>query len=117
MVTCFECDNDRSKIDDRSLNSPINRFRFGSRFSALVILLITVSICSRTFRIFDDNGSKSLDVNEFRNGLNDYQADLSDSEIKQLFQAFDTDGSGTLNFDEFLCNLRVSVYSLTLLDT
>ena len=36
MVTCFECDNDRSKIDDRSLNSPINRFRFGSRFSALV---------------------------------------------------------------------------------
>ena len=33
--TCFECDNDRSKIDDRSLNSPINRFRFGSRFSAL----------------------------------------------------------------------------------
>ena len=38
MVTCFECDNDRSKIDDRSLNSPINRFRFGSRFSALVII-------------------------------------------------------------------------------
>ena len=36
MVTCFECDNDRSKIDDRSLNSPINRFRFGSRFSALM---------------------------------------------------------------------------------
>ena len=35
MVTCSECDNDRSKIDDRSLNSPINRFRFGSRFSAL----------------------------------------------------------------------------------
>ena len=34
MVTCFECDNDRSKIDDRSLNSPINRFRFGSWFSA-----------------------------------------------------------------------------------
>ena len=36
MVTCFECDNDRSKIDDRSLNSPINQFRFGSRFSALI---------------------------------------------------------------------------------
>ena len=25
----FECDNDRSKIDDCSLNRPINRFRFG----------------------------------------------------------------------------------------
>ena len=36
MVTCFECDNDRSKIDHRSLNSPINRFRFGSRFTALI---------------------------------------------------------------------------------
>ena len=46
MVTCFEFDNDRSKIDDRSLNSPINRFRFGSRFSALVLkdLLITRSL-------------------------------------------------------------------------
>ena len=40
MVTCFECDNDRSKIDDRSLNSPITRFRFGSRFSALILLLL-----------------------------------------------------------------------------
>ena len=39
--TCFECDNDRSKIDDRSLNSPINRFRFGSRFSALMATVET----------------------------------------------------------------------------
>ena len=35
QVTCFECNNDRAKIDDRSLNSPINRFRFRLRFSAL----------------------------------------------------------------------------------
>ena len=48
MVTCFECDNDRSKIDDRSLNSPINRFRFGSRFSALVnIIALAYNICSK----------------------------------------------------------------------
>ena len=28
-VLTFEYDNDRSKIDDRSLNRPINQFRFG----------------------------------------------------------------------------------------
>ena len=39
MVTCFECDNDRSKIDDRSLNSPINRFRFGLVWFGLCCLM------------------------------------------------------------------------------
>ena len=50
MVTCFECDNDRSKIDDRLLNSPINRFRFGSRFSALdnIVLCMAVSFLVQT---------------------------------------------------------------------
>ena len=49
MVTCFECDNDRSKIDHRSLNSPINRFRFGSRFTALVsITLSTLTVLVTT---------------------------------------------------------------------
>jgi len=60
----------------------------------------------RTFRIFDDNRSKSLDYDEFQKGMNDYQTDLTDAEIKLLFQAFDADGSGTINFDEFLTYLR-----------
>ena len=62
----------------------------------------------RTFRIFDDNRSNTLDFEEFSKGMHDYQTDLNDAEIKVLFQKFDTDDSGTVNFNEFLAEVRVS---------
>ena len=55
----------------------------------------------------DDNGSKSLDLYEFTKGLNDYGLAVDMEEAQQLFEAFDKDGSGTVDFDEFLKNLRV----------
>lgn len=61
----------------------------------------------RTFRIYDDNGSKRLDLDEFRNGMRDYGVtELSDVDMEQLFQHFDQDGNGQLSFDEFLQALR-----------
>lgn len=62
----------------------------------------------RTFRIYDDDGSRSLDLKEFEKGLHDYGVmGLDMDEIKALFDKFDRDGSGTIDFDEFLRNLRV----------
>ena len=58
--------------------------------------------------MFDDNRNRQLDLNEFRNGINDYQADLTEQEIQILFKTFDRDQSGTINFDEFLLKIRVS---------
>ena len=63
---------------------------------------------NRTFRIVDDDGSKSLNGEEFKEGLHDYGADLTQDEIEDIFHQFDTDGNGTLNFDEFLVHMRVS---------
>jgi len=60
----------------------------------------------RTFRIFDDDGSKSLDFNEFKKGLRDYGLYLEPQEVKEIFEAFDKDNSGVLDFDEFLVALR-----------
>jgi len=61
---------------------------------------------SRQFRLMDDNRDKKLTEEEFRTGCNDFGLDLDASEITTLFNAFDKDKSGSINFDEFLVSLR-----------
>jgi len=61
---------------------------------------------ARTFKIFDDDGSKSLDKNEFRNGVRDYGIILEKDVIDSAFDSLDKDKSGKLDFDEFLIALR-----------
>lgn len=60
----------------------------------------------RSFRIMDDDGSKSLNLEEFLEGMKDFKVGISPETAREVFAAFDTDGSGTLNFDEFLLNVR-----------
>lgn len=62
----------------------------------------------------DDDGNKKIDLKEFKKGLRDYGVDLEPDDIVEMFGAFDRDGSGSIDFDEFLINLRVSVYSSVL---
>ncbi|CAL8278881.1 unnamed protein product [Merluccius merluccius] len=60
----------------------------------------------RTFRIMDDNNSRSLDVKEFLKGLSDYGILMEKQEALSLFQLFDRDSSGMIDFEEFLLTLR-----------
>ena len=60
----------------------------------------------------DDDGNRSLDLKEFRKGLHDYGLHLDKLEEEELFNIFDKDGSGTIDFDEFLVRLRVSYIKL-----
>lgn len=55
----------------------------------------------------DDNSNRTLDSEEFRKGLHDFGVDSTDEEIDEVFKKFDKDGSGTIDFDEFLLTLRV----------
>nr|XP_017104216.2 calcyphosin-like protein isoform X2 [Drosophila bipectinata] len=61
---------------------------------------------SRSFRVMDDDGSKTLSSEEFKKGVKDMGLELSDSEIQDMFTRFDTDGSGNINMTEFLVKLR-----------
>jgi len=62
---------------------------------------------SRTFKIMDDDESRSLDRKEFAKGIHDYGlTEMDQDTINELFEKFDKDGSGTVDFDEFLVNLR-----------
>ena len=70
-------------------------------------MMLLVSCIFRTFRIMDDDESKSLDIKEFKKGIHDYGLLIEDTVITELFNSLDKDGSGTLDFDEFLKALRV----------
>jgi Ca2+-binding EF-hand superfamily protein len=51
----------------------------------------------------DDDGSKSLSLSEFAKAMQDYRIFQSEApEVARLFNLFDRDGSGIINYDEFL---------------
>lgn len=68
----------------------------------------------RTFKIMDDDNNRSLDLKEFLKGLNDYGILIEKQEATALFRQFDRDGSGTIDFEEFLITLRVSLQTVHL---
>jgi len=68
----------------------------------------------RTFRIYDDNGSRMLEYEELKNGVKDYGLNMSKAELDELFACFDKDNSGTISFDEFILELRVRLNNIIL---
>ncbi|CAG0884904.1 unnamed protein product [Darwinula stevensoni] len=60
----------------------------------------------RVFRRMDDNMNKSLSIEEFTKGMQDTGLKVTNDETQALFKMFDKDGSGSINFDEFLINVR-----------
>jgi Ca2+-binding EF-hand superfamily protein len=60
----------------------------------------------RVFRILDDNRNRQVDLNELMWGLKDFGIHLQEGEAKAVLAKFDRDGSGAVNFDEFIRTLR-----------
>jgi Ca2+-binding EF-hand superfamily protein len=57
----------------------------------------------RVFRIMDDDGSKALSLAEFGKAMQDYRIFPAEApEVCRVFALFDSDGSGSINYDEFL---------------
>jgi len=61
---------------------------------------------ARQFRLFDENNSKTLELNEFSKIIKDLKLNLNDDEIKEIFSSFDIDKSNSINYIEFLKQLR-----------
>ncbi|KAK4291257.1 hypothetical protein Pmani_035909 [Petrolisthes manimaculis] len=60
----------------------------------------------KVFRRMDDDGSHSLNMEEFSKGIRETGLKLNEEETEQLFKAFDKDDEGTVNYDEFLISIR-----------
>ncbi|CAD5120125.1 DgyrCDS8702 [Dimorphilus gyrociliatus] len=61
---------------------------------------------SRTFRIYDDDGSKYLSREEFGKGIHDYGVNISEGDITEMFSYFDKDKSGHISVNEFIEKIR-----------
>lgn len=68
----------------------------------------------RLFRRMDNNANHSLSLEEFTEGMKGAGLGLSDSQLEAMFHRFDTDRSGTINIDEFLLAVRVSIRSFNI---
>lgn len=56
----------------------------------------------RQFKIMDDNGSGTLDLQEFRKGIKDFQVEMDPKDVDNLFKAFDINNNGDIDYDEFV---------------
>lgn len=60
----------------------------------------------RLFRIYDDNGNGSLDIQEATKGLEELRIGLTSDQINTIFAEFDRNGDGTIDYEEFLRGIR-----------
>ena len=54
----------------------------------------------------DDNNSRSLDQDEFTKAMKECMLGFKDAEINSLFNAFDRNRDGTVDYDEFVRTIR-----------
>ncbi|CAK8696235.1 unnamed protein product [Clavelina lepadiformis] len=59
----------------------------------------------RSFKFLDDD-QNSLNFLQFKTGLRAFRLHLELKEIKEIFEIFDKDKSGFINFEEFIVKLR-----------
>lgn len=90
------------KADSKKADSPIDIFRK----KVLERGSNSIKGIGRTFRIYDDDGSKNLNFEEFFEGVRDYGLELTEAQAKEVFNEFDKDGSEEVSIDEFLIGLR-----------
>ena len=62
----------------------------------------------------DDDGNKTLNFDEFKKGITEYGLGFNKDDIAEIFKKFDTDGSGSVDFDEFLIRLRVRFIKISI---
>ena len=64
---------------------------------------------SRLWKQADDDENRILTLPEFQKMVLDHNIRITKDESSQLFREFDFNGSGTLDYDEFLAKLTVII--------
>jgi Ca2+-binding EF-hand superfamily protein len=95
-------DNPAGKIPDNGLLHLIGRIKR----DLVARGPIGFASLQRVFQRADINGDGTLSLAEFKSAIQCMQLNVKDSELRMLFQYFDSDDSKTINFEEFVKGLR-----------
>ena len=60
----------------------------------------------RLFKMMDDDGSMTLSMPEFGKACKDFKIGISDENVPFLFNLFDKNRDGTIQYDEFIGTVR-----------
>ena len=60
----------------------------------------------RQFKINDGNNTKELEIYEFTKALHEFETELSDNEIESVFNYFDKEKTGVINYPNFINAIR-----------
>jgi len=60
---------------------------------------------NRRFKIMDDDGSRSIDLDEYRKAMREMGMGLNDQESIALFEHFDENGDGSISYEEFVAGI------------
>ena len=60
----------------------------------------------RIFKMMDDDNNGSLSLREFSKACKDFKVGISEENVPILFDLFDENKDGTLDYDEFLYTVR-----------
>ena len=75
-----------------------------------------ILLCFRIFKRIDQNKDNKIDFQEFQGALH-HEGIFVETDVEhECFNAIDQDGTGFLNFDEFLVALRVTFIPVFLLN-
>ena len=55
----------------------------------------------------DDDNDKAINYQEFTKAMRDYKIELTEREVKLVFDEMDRDNSGTLSIDELVRAIQV----------
>ena len=59
----------------------------------------------KQFRIFDTDNSGCLDKYEFKKAVEDYEVDVHPKDLDNLFNSFDKNSDGQINYNEFVSSI------------
>lgn len=72
------------------------------QFILYYVIYIKYIDISYIFKLFDRDGSGTIDIQEMRAVLNELGKKVDNKELEKLMSDLDNDGSGEIDFDEFL---------------
>jgi Ca2+-binding EF-hand superfamily protein len=64
------------------------------------------TVLKQAFDMFDTDGSQSIDNGELRQAMQALDFDPSQEEVDAMMKELDKDGSGTIEFEEFLIMMQ-----------